>query len=243
MYWKSNLYNPKSKFPFKISRSKIDLYLRCPRCFYLDRRLGISRPSIPAFTLNSAVDALLKKEFDLLRKRGQAHEIMKRYKIKAIPFDHPEMDEWRNNFKGKQYHHEGTNFIIFGAVDDIWENPKGELTIVDYKATSTEKEISLEDKYKQAFKRQIEIYQWIYKMSGFKVDKTGYIVYANAGKNRPKFDGVLEFELTLHPHIGNTDWIEPVIYEIKKALDKDKVPEASGECEHCFYVKSSKDVK
>lgn len=243
MYRKTNLYNPKSKFPFKISRSKIDLFLQCPRCFYLDRRLGISRPSIPAFTLNSAVDTLLKKEFDLLRKRGQAHEIMKHYGIKAIPFDHPDIDEWRNNFKGKQYHHEGTNFIVFGAVDDIWENSKGELMIVDYKATSTQREISLDDEYKRAFKRQIEIYQWIYEMSGFKVASTGYIVYANAGKNRSKFDGVLEFELTLHPHKGETSWVETVLFEIKEVLDSDLAPKSSGKCEHCFFVKSSKVVK
>ena len=125
----------------------------------------------------------------------------------------------------------------------MWENPKKELIIVDYKATSTDREISLEDKYKKVFKRQIEIYQWIYKMSGFKVDKTGYIVYANAGKNRPKFDGVLEFELKLHPHKGETSWIEPVIFQIKKTLDSDKMPEASGECVHCFFVRSSKNFK
>lgn len=242
MYRRSNLYNPKSKFPFRVSRSKIDLFIQCPRCFYLDRRLGISRPSIPAFTLNSAVDALLKKEFDLLRKRSQAHEIMKQYGIKAIPFSHPDIDEWRNNFKGKEYHHEGTNFIIFGAVDDIWENKKGEIIIVDYKATSTEREISLDDKWKMVFKRQIEIYQWIYKMSGFKVSKTGYIVYANAGRNKPKFDAKLEFRLTLHPHTGETSWVEPVLYEMKEVLDSNNVPKASGSCEHCSFVNSSKNI-
>lgn len=32
-----NLFDPKSKTPFKLSRSKIDLFLNCPRYFYLDR--------------------------------------------------------------------------------------------------------------------------------------------------------------------------------------------------------------
>ncbi|MEJ2441526.1 MAG: hypothetical protein P8Y06_01235 [Patescibacteria group bacterium] len=82
MAW-TRTYNPKNKTPFKLSRSKIDLFLQCPRCFYLDVRLGIKRPSLPGFTLNLAVDELLKKEFDLLRKKGQAHELMKKYKIDA----------------------------------------------------------------------------------------------------------------------------------------------------------------
>jgi CRISPR/Cas system-associated exonuclease Cas4 (RecB family) len=234
MAW-TRTYNPKNKTPFKLSRSKIDLFLQCPRCFYLDVRLGIKRPSLPGFTLNLAVDELLKKEFDLLRKKGQAHELMKKYKIDAIPFEHPDIDKWRNNFVGKQYLHEGTNLLIFGSVDDLWVNKKGELIVVDYKATSTTKEISLDDKWKENYKRQLEIYQWIYQKSGFKVAKTGYIVYANAGKNRAKFDAKLEFELTLHPHEGKTDWIEPTIFKIKKTLDSKKIPKVGSECEYCPY--------
>ena len=62
-----NIYDPASKNPFKLSRSKIDLFLECPRCFYLHRRLGVGRPPGYPFTLNVAVDALLKKEFDIHR--------------------------------------------------------------------------------------------------------------------------------------------------------------------------------
>ncbi len=234
MAW-TRTYDPKNKTPFKLSRSKIDLFLQCPRCFYLNVRFGIKRPSLPGFTLNLAVDELLKKEFDLLRKKGQAHELMKQYKIDAVPFKHPDIDMWRNNFIGKQYLHEGTNLLIFGSVDDLWVNKKDELIVVDYKATSTTKEISLDDKWKENYKRQLEIYQWIYEKSGFKVAKTGYIVYANAGKNRAKFDAKLEFKLTIHPHKGKTDWIEPTIFKIKKTLDSNKIPESGGECEYCPY--------
>ncbi len=229
------LYDPKSKSPFKLSRSKIDLFLECPRCFWLNVRKRVRRPSLPGFTLNLAVDELLKKEFDLLRKKGHAHDLMKKYKIEAVPFDHPDIDQWRNNFVGKQYLHEGTNLLIFGSVDDLWINKKEELIIVDYKATSTTSEISLDDKWKQRYKKQIEIYQWIYQMSGFKVAKTGYIVYANAGKNKPKFDAKLEFVLTIHPHKGDTSWIEPVILEMKKTLDSNKIPPVGKECEYCPY--------
>jgi hypothetical protein len=85
-----NLYNPADPAPFKISRSKIDFFLECPKCFYLDRRLGIERPSMPGWPLNSAVDKLLKNEFDLLRENGQKHELMHKYNIDAIPFKHPD---------------------------------------------------------------------------------------------------------------------------------------------------------
>lgn len=232
---KSYLYDPQSKEPFKLSRSKIDSFLACPRCFYLDRRLGLPRPSMPGWALNSAVDCLLKKEFDLLRQEGEAHQLIKQYGVDAVPFDHPDMDKWRNNFQGQQYLHPETNLLVFGAVDDVWINSKKELMVVDYKSTSTSKVISLDDEYKQGYKKQLEIYQWLFRQNGFKVSKTGYFVFANASKNRPKFDGKLEFEMTLVSYDGDDSWVEPTLFEIKKCLDSDQIP-ASGEgCEYCQY--------
>lgn len=229
------LYSFASKLPFKISRSKIDLFLECPRCFWLDRVKGVGRPSGPGFSLNSAVDALLKKEFDLLRKKGQAHEIMKKYHVDAVPFDHPDLDEWRNNFHGKQFLHEQTNLLVFGAIDDVWIKPNKELIIVDYKSTSTDKEISLEDEWKQGYKKQLEVYQWIFRRSGFQVFDTAYIVYANAGKNRPRFDGKLEFVLTILPHKGDDSWVEPSIIAIKKCLESQNMPAPGADCDFCKY--------
>lgn len=241
-----NLYNPLRQssgqtgpnYPFRISRSKIDLFLQCPRCFYLDRRLGLGRPSMPGFALNSAVDALLKKEFDLLRKKGQAHELMKQYKVDAIPFAHPALAEWRDDiwkFKGASTIHKPTNLEICGIIDDVWINKKEELLIVDYKSTSTQQEISLEDEYKQMYKKQMEVYQWIFRQLGFKVNNTGYFVYANALKNRSKFDGRLEFEVQIISHKGDDSWVEPTIFEIKKCLDSKTIPLPDPDCEYCAY--------
>lgn len=228
-------YSPQSHEPFKLSRTKLDLFRECPRCFYLDRRLGVSRPSMPGFSLNSAVDHLLKKEFDLLREQGKRHEIMKQYGVDATPFVHPELAAWRENFIGKQVLHKKTNFIVFGAVDDIWVNPDGELIIVDYKSTSTEKELSLEDQWKTGYKRQLEVYQWLFRESGFAVSNTSYIVYANALKSPRQFDGRLEFTLSLLAHKGDTKWIEPMLIAIKTCLDGDGLPPAQNACEYCAY--------
>jgi len=236
-YLKHHFYDKRSLTPFKLSRSKIDLYSQCPRCFYLDRKLGIPRPSLPAFTLNSAVDTLLKKEFDLLRASGEKHALMKKYHIPAVPFRHPDLDTWRENFKGAQYLHTKTNFLVTGAIDDLWESDTtpGLLHIVDYKATSTEKEISLDDRWKEGYKKQIEIYQWIFRRNGFKVSDLGYFVFANAGRNAPKFDGRLQFELSIIEYRGDDRWVEPALLKIKKLLEHDVIPSAAKICEFCRY--------
>ena len=137
-------FDPKSKEPFKISRSGIDLYCSCPRCFYLDKRLGVGQPPGYPFSLNAAVDHLLKKEFDLHRAKNIAHPLMEHYKVDAIPFSHPKLDEWRENFKGIRFLHKKTNLLITGAIDDLWIDKNKELIVVDYKATSKEGEVSLD---------------------------------------------------------------------------------------------------
>lgn len=229
------VYQPNQTTPFRLSRTRIEMFLDCPRCFYLANRLGLGRPSMPGFSLNTAVDELLKKEFDLLRKSGQTHELMKQYGIDAVPYQHEMMDKWRENFVGISFVHPQTNLEIFGAVDDVWINKNGELIIVDYKSTSTQEEISLESEYKQGYKKQMEVYQWLFRQNGFKVSPTGYFVFANADKNLPKFDGKLDFKMSIIAHVGNTDWVEPTILKIHECLNEDVVPQSSEKCEYCAY--------
>ncbi len=235
------LYDPKSREPFKVSRSKIELFTDCPRCFYFDRRLGIGRPGGMTFSLNNAVDALLKKEFDIHRLKGKAHPLMTAYKINAIPFAHEDLDVWRINRKGIQYLHEPTNFIITGSVDDIWINSKGELLVVDYKATSTSKEITLEDETRQGYKRQLEIYQWLLKKNGFKVSNDAYLVYVNGKTDKEAFDAKLEFDVQIIHHKGDNSWVENSVIEAHKCLQGSKIPKESPECEYCPYVNARRE--
>ena len=110
---KSSIFEPFSKEPFRLSRTKIDLFLNCPRCFYLDRRLGVAQPPGYPFSLNSAVDKLLKKEFDFHRVKKTAHPLIKSYGIDAVPFEHEKMEEWRDSLRrGIRYLHKPTNFLI-----------------------------------------------------------------------------------------------------------------------------------
>ena len=229
------LFIPESDKPFKLSRSKIDSFLNCPRCFYLDRRLGVGQPPPYPFTLNSAVDALLKKEFDLYRKQKKKHPLIEQYKVDAIPYQNQNMNLWRNNFKGIQYHHQGTNFIISGAIDDLWVTPSGELIIVDYKATSKKGEVSLDAEWQIGYKRQMEIYQWLFRQNDFKVSNTGYFVYCNGNTDKKAFDSKLEFDIVLLPYKGDDSWVERTIIEAHGCLMEDKIPEAGEDCDFCQY--------
>ena len=93
-------YNPGQKEPYKLSRSRIELFKQCPRCFWLDERLKIKRPSGPPFQINKAIDELLKKEFDFHRSKKSQHPIMIENKVKAVPYEHKDLNKWREIFVG-----------------------------------------------------------------------------------------------------------------------------------------------
>ncbi|MDD5449410.1 MAG: PD-(D/E)XK nuclease family protein [Candidatus Omnitrophica bacterium] len=203
----------------------------------------MDRPPMFPYTLNSAVDKLLKKEFDLLRENKEAHELMKKYKIDAIPAQHPELDDWRNNFKGVRYLYNPTNLLIFGAIDDLWQNPAEEYIVVDYKATAkTEEIIALDKDWQDGYKRQMEIYQWLLRQNGYKISKTGYFVYCNGRLAAEKFDGKLEFDITIIPYEGNDGWVENTVKDIHSCLNSNEIPSADEDCDYCAYIDSANEV-
>ncbi len=224
---------------FVLFRSKIDLFLKCPRCFYLDNKLGIKRPADFPLNINNAIDTLFKKEFDQYRKEKKPHPIMTAYGIDAIPFDHEKLSTWRDDnktFEGIRYQDPETGFIVAGMVDDIWVNSDGELIVADYKSTSKEGKIeALDADWQIGYKRQMEVYQWLLRKNGFKVSNTGYFVYANAKTDVEAFNNKLEFETTLVPYEGDDSWVEETLKEIKKCLDGDTIPLPSETCDDCKH--------
>lgn len=240
---RSQPYKPGQTAPFKVSRSKIELYMQCPRCFWLDVRLKITRPSTPPFNINKTIDELFKKEFDVHRKAGTPHPIMTANKLTGVvPFAHADMDQWRYNFTGVVALHKPTNLHVFGAVDDVWMNEAGELMVVDYKATSKAKEVSLDSDWQISYKRQMETYQWLLRQNGFTVSDTGYFVYTNARMDAEGFGDKLQFTTKLIPYTGKDFWVEPTLEKMKACMEGDMpaVGESimGGPCEYCEYAKA-----
>jgi hypothetical protein len=239
-YVRSPAYQPGQATPFKISRSKIELFVDCPRCFWLDTRLKISRPKGPPFTLNSAVDQLLKQEFDVLRADGKQHPLQIEYGIDAKPVAHDKLNIWRHNFTGVQHLHEPTSLLVFGAIDDLWQNGGGEYIVVDYKSTSRMDKIDKlgDATWHDAYRRQLAVYQWLLRGNGLKVSDKGYWVYCNAMKDGKVFDKKLEFEITLIEEKIDDSWIEPTLRKLKDTLESEDLPKESAVCEHCSYARS-----
>jgi len=231
------LFDPSSTAPFALSRSKVELFLDCARCFWLDRRQGIARPSGPPFNLNSAVDQLLKNEFDRYRAAQQPHPLMTEAGLHAVPHAHPQLAAWRENFKGVRSVHRETGFELFGAIDDLWRDlDSGALIVADYKATSKAGEVSLDAAWQISYKRQMEFYQWLLRRQGLEVARRGWFVYANGRRDRPAFDARLEFTIRMIPYDGDDGWIEGTLAAIREVLVGGEAPPPAAGCEFCSYA-------
>lgn len=235
-------YQPGQRAPFKVSRSKIELFMQCQRCFWLDVRKKIKRPEGPPFNINKAIDALFKKEFDVYRLKGEPHPLMLAHGIKARPYAHEKLDDWRETFVGVQHQHVATNLLVFGGIDDVWvDDVTGEVIVVDYKATAKDREVNIDASWQISYKRQVEVYQWLLRQNGLAVSNIAYFVYANGRLDADGFNDRIDFRTKVIPYTGNDAWIEPTIHKMKACMEGDMPAVGDsimgGECEFCAYAR------
>ena len=65
--WKKKIYIKGSHQPFKINRTKIDLYFDCKRCFFRSK-VWNKRPHGTPLALNNKVVQKLKSELNICRE-------------------------------------------------------------------------------------------------------------------------------------------------------------------------------
>jgi len=168
---------------------------------------------------------------------------MNEIKKNLIPFQHEKLDEWRENFKGVQYLHKETNLIFTGAVDDLWlDTDTNEIIVVDYKATSKNSEVTIDEEWQDGYRRQMDFYQWLLRKNEFNVSDTGYFVYCNGDKQQPNFDNKVIFKVSVLEYNGNASWIEETIINIKTLLDQNSIPDYSENCSYCVYLQDVEAV-
>jgi hypothetical protein len=239
----SSIYTPNQQEDFKISRGRFSNFLTCPRCFYLDRVVGLEEPGMPGWTLNETTDLLLKQEFDTCREAQTPHRLfLENGLVHLVPFKHPDMDKWRDSLHhGLMHRFEDTNIILTGGVDDIWQDTRdGRQIVVDYKSQantrSLDAETYLSDVYHQAYKTQMDFYTYLLQQMGFEVAETAYFLVCNADRTAEGFYGEMKFSETLIPYNWNTDWIHGKVSEMIELMNNDIIPDAHPSCKNCAYA-------
>lgn len=266
-------FKPDNPEPFELSRSKIEMFVRCEACFWLEKVKGVKQPSMPAFLINSLTDVLLKREMDAYRGIEAHPWIYNQGFPNLIPLDHDDLEDWTDSLQfgasPKKYNtlHEPTNILFGGGIDDMWLNTKnGQYVLVDFKSTANitreKRQLDLSGKYKEGYKRQMDMYLWIGKQRGYPMSQDTYFFYVD-GQNRihskveeyegsdklvPKVKnltmgidklggkGELVFNPSFLHYEADDSWVEDTLFAVKKTLNKESCPEHSDGCEHGEYL-------
>ena len=228
---KKKLYSPNQNELFQISRSNIQSFLECPKCFYLQIVRGIKKPSGLPLPINMAIDSILKNEFDHFRQNNTPHPEVEKILSKAIrPYQGDEFVGWR---KGAKIIHDLTNFEILGKFDDVWCNEdKSELYLADYKGGAVS--ASRVSELHQSFRNQMDIYFWIAKKIDNRFSNRSFFYYKKLKKE--KFMDEAKFITEIIEYNADDSWVEQTIIDLNSCINSETTPEPSIDCKHCNYI-------
>ena len=238
-------FNRENPAPYELSRSRVENYLKCKACFWLEQLHRVKPPEIPSFTINTTTDILLKRDADACRGRQTLPLWAAHGLDHFIPFEHEHLEKWTNSLHygaNDTYFntvHTESNIKFGGGLDDVFLNTRtGQIHIVDYKSTAQgtrspikyeKKPISLNDPWKISYKRQMDMYVWVARQKGLDVSNIGYFVYVDA--QHKDINGMLtddnpavawmQFDTSIIPYNANTTWIEPTLLEIREFLEQE----------------------
>ena len=219
----------------QLSPNSLNLYLECPHCFWLDKKMGIKRPPPYPYALNSAVDTLLKEEFDGFRKLGQPHPLLLEHGVNAKLFANQALlNQWRSNFSGVRFYNELLDATIFGAVDDVLEFPDGKLAALDYKSTG-----STAANVYDRFQLQLDIYTYLLEKNGFATPRKGYLAFYIVDKTNG-FKDRLPFRKELHEIETNPEDVPTLFAEAVTTLKQNTPPPHSPDCKYKDWLNGAR---
>ena len=105
----------------KLSPSALNLFLDCPRCFWLDKLKGIKRPRGIFPSLPGGMDREIKGHFDCFRSKGSlppelGGEVFSQVRLFA---DQEKLELWRSWRTGLVYQDKAAGTFLSGAIDDL----------------------------------------------------------------------------------------------------------------------------
>ena len=240
--FKKKLYSNNSSRPFKLSRTKIDLFFECRRCFFLDQKFGIKRPHGTPLVLSNRIVDDFKKELNICRVEKNIHSKVRELNKNLIPISHNKLEEWKSSFKGASFLDDSTNLLIFGIIDDIWwDRSTNKNHSVIIKSNSKKNQMNYENIW-PGYWRQLSLYSYLLSKNLLPMSSTGILVFINTPTSMDQMENRKNFSLNIFEKILDFDWIQPTIKEISKTLNKETPPESSKKCKYCNYYYNIKKL-
>ncbi|MCM8780462.1 MAG: PD-(D/E)XK nuclease family protein [Candidatus Omnitrophica bacterium] len=205
----------------KLSPSSLNLFLECPRCFWLYINKNIKRPEKPVATITTGLDRVIKGYFESFRDTDKLPPILQGKLPGKLMRNLPhkgwlEFVDWQVQAK------------LGGYLDECLDLGDNFYAALDHKTRGTKPEST-----HPAHQFQMDAYTFLLECNHFSTKRVAYLVYyvpkIFAGKNTVEFD-VIPFELKTDPQ-----HVQKVFYEALEVLRK-PIPAPDRDCEFCQWI-------
>ena len=215
----------------KLSPSSLNLFLNCPRCFWLQIVKKVKRPSGAFPSLPSGMDKVLKEHFDRFMEKDEIPPELKQQDcIKGCSLfnDKTLLKLWRSNLKGIQYTDKESGVVLHGAIDNLLVKGK-KFIVIDYKTRG----FPLKEDTHKSYQNQMDLYNFLLRENGYQTEDYTYLLFYYP--NKVTETGEVIFDTKLIKIATNPENGKEVFNNAIKLLQKKEPPEASEECEFCKW--------
>lgn len=213
----------------RLSPSALNLFLECPKCFWLEYGEGIHRPRGPFPSLPGGMDIIIKKYFDSYRAVGKLPpELVGQVEGDLFP-DNEVLSKWRSWRSGLSHYDRELDAVLVGALDDCMVSG-GKYIPTDYKTRGFE----LKEGGESFYQNQLNCYSFLLESNGLPQPGYAYLIYFIP--KEVKSGGVVNFSVEVKKVTTSTDDARRTFTAAVRLL-RDNAPASHTECQFCSWGK------
>jgi hypothetical protein len=213
----------------QLSPSALNIFLECPRCFWLEYGQSVRRPRGIFPSLPGGMDLLIKKYFDRYRAVGKIPPELEGKVEGQLLADPETLNKWRSWRSGLSFYDKETNAVLVGALDDCMVHD-GYYIPVDYKTRG----FDLNDGDERHYQNQLNCYSFL--VSAVKLPQPDYAYLVYYIPKEVAEQGQVRFEITVkklvtYPHDA-LDTFRRAVHVLSQEIS----PQSSELCHYCSWV-------
>ncbi len=218
----------------KLSPSTLNIFLECPRCFWLDKVKGIKRPRGIFPSLPGGMDLVIKRYFDGFRLNGGMPPEVQGKLPGELFSNIATLEKWRNwRNSDLRYEDKASNATLIGALDDCLVED-GCYIPLDYKTRGSEPR----GDHRKYYQNQLDCYCLMLESCGFRTKGLAYLLYY--WPQEVSQDSVVKFHVEPIRIETNIESAKRIVQDAAKLLSG-PMPKPGANCEYCTRVAQRKD--
>jgi len=218
----------------RLSPSSLNLFLDCPRCFWLEKNKNIKRPRGIFPSLPGGMDLVIKTYFDKYRVKNDLPPEVKGKLTGGLLADTSLLNKWRSwRTTDLCYEDKSLNAVLSGALDDCLIDG-GYYMPLDYKTRGSD----LNEDPRKYYQTQLDCYCLILEATGRKTKGLAYLLYywpIAVSEN-----GIVKFNVEPFKIETSIESAKKVFHDALILLSQE-IPKPNSMCEYCKLVAARKE--